>query len=239
LQAAKKNSFCLGSCPKVQSGNLYVEHDIFSLSNNPKTKFADWAAYKLTPESIGPSQARIWKADPKLHESDTLQPLDYEGASEALKIDRGHQVPLANFTGTAYWKNTNYLSNITPQDSELNQGIWKKLEDLERDITLSRKQSTWVLTGPVYEYFYGELPKTDKPHTIPSGYWKIIMIKDGRETKVGGFFFEQTDGKDKDICQHFASIAELNKKSGLNLLKDIPSEERDENNDIKELIGCS
>lgn len=56
-------------------------------------------------------------ADPALAPDETLDEDDYDGASAALHVDRGHQAPLAAFSGTPFWGDTNVLSNITPQAS--------------------------------------------------------------------------------------------------------------------------
>ena len=106
---------------------------IYVLSSNDTTKLADWVAYRVTEETIGATAARKWKADPALADAETLEPDDYRDANAAHGTHRGHQAPLASFTSTADWETRNYLSNITPQKSDLNQGPWKGLENAVRD----------------------------------------------------------------------------------------------------------
>ena len=51
---------CLAGCPDGSpDSNELVLREIYVLSNNPETKFADWIAYRVTPETIGPSQIRV------------------------------------------------------------------------------------------------------------------------------------------------------------------------------------
>ena len=45
---------------------------------------------------------------------------------------------------------TNYLSNITPQLSKLNQGAWKELETAVRKLSATGAD-VWVVTGPLLE----------------------------------------------------------------------------------------
>ena len=110
-----------------------VVRSIYVLSSNDTTKLADWVAYRVTEETIGATAARRWKADPALADAETLEPDDYRDANAAHGTHRGHQAPLASFTSTADWETRNYLSNITPQKSDLNQGPWKGLENAVRD----------------------------------------------------------------------------------------------------------
>jgi len=202
--------------------NDLIIRDIYALSSNDSTKFADWVAYRLDSATItGPSQnERKWAADPWLDPSETLEPEDYNNAPALLKIDRGHQAPLANFKGTPIAWETNYLSNITPQKSDLNRGVWKELEDWERNLTL-RYKLVYVMTGTLFEGHFGTLPNADEPHRIPSGYWKIIVIPknqniaDTANLQIFGFIFSQNTPSKSILQSHLVSVDEIEKRSNL------------------------
>ena len=113
----------------TDKSNDLIIRDIYALSSNDETKFADWVAYKLTYDmTTGSGKDRDWEPDPWLEDSETLEPDDYKGAYNALGTDRGHLAPLGSFDGTETWYEVNYLSNIVPQKSSLNRGRWKQLE---------------------------------------------------------------------------------------------------------------
>jgi endonuclease G len=120
------------------------------MSNNDRTKFADWVAYRLTIYEVNREcdLNRVWRKDPWLDDNETLDasPDAYKDSNEVLKVDRGHQAPLASFGGTRTWHETNYFSNITPQKSELNQGSWMHLEEMIRDIVRTNRV-VYVMTG--------------------------------------------------------------------------------------------
>lgn len=204
------------------TSNDMIIRDIYALSSNDSTKFADWVVYRLDSATItGPSQKeRKWMSDPWLDPSETLEPEDYRNAPEVLKIDRGHQAPLANFKGTPFAWETNYLSNITPQKSDLNRGIWKELEDWERALTIKYKL-LFVMTGPLYEEVQERLPNADEPHRIPSGYWKIIVIPnnqniaDTANLQVFGFIFSQNTPSKSILQSHLVNIDEIEKRANL------------------------
>ena len=153
------------------------------MSTNDSTKFAGWVAYRLDAQTVtGDAETkRVWKADPWLANQETLEPPDYKGAHKVLKTDRGHQAPLASFKGTKYWYQTNYLSNITPQKSDLNQGPWRVLEAKVRNF-IKAGHVVHVFTGPLYEEQMLELPRADEEHIVPSGYWKIIIYQADNDT---------------------------------------------------------
>ncbi|WP_177916617.1 DNA/RNA non-specific endonuclease, partial [Klebsiella grimontii] len=118
-------------CPTGGSDQTLVR-EAYTLNNNSHRKFANWVAYKITKASLASGRSRSWKRDPDLPAADTLAPAAYKGASAALAVDRGHQAPLAGLGASADWQALNYLSNITPQASNLNQGAWARLDEIER-----------------------------------------------------------------------------------------------------------
>lgn len=219
VEPASASELCLGGCPSGASlSNTTITRSIYVLSNNPSTKFADWVAYRITRGTIGKSKQRNWRADPDLPASQTLEPSDYDGAPMALKIDRGHQAPLAAFSGTADWSKTNYLSNITPQRSALNQGPWEKLEAAE--IRLAQRHdvaAVFVVTGTLYERPAGTLPAADEPHDIPSGYWKVVAVESPSGMVAAGFLMHQNTPRSANYCAHNVLIQEVEVRSRLDL----------------------
>lgn len=210
---------CLQGCPMgAAATNDLIVREIYTLSSNDLTKFADWVAYRVTRTTIGSSGARAWKPDPWLAEPETLEPNDYDGAPKALKIDRGHQAPLASFSGTPQAAETNYLSNITPQRADLNQGSWVRLETKERELALSAGiAAVYVLTGPLYESPETALPKANEPHRVPSGYWKVIAIDSGGPIQVSSFIFDQETPRAENHCNMRKPLEEIERRATLRL----------------------
>lgn len=228
---------CLEACPVSGSDNLIVRRTSHTLSNNAATKFADWVAYEVIPADIGGSKRRVWRADPEIPADQTLEPADYKGAHKVLKTDRGHQAPLASFTGAPDWETTNYLSNITPQKSALNQGPWKNLESAVRRLVESDAGSVHVVTGPLYEREMPPLPGADEPHRVPSGYWKIVLLSDAASLRVAGFVLDQETPRGADFCDggFNAPVADIARRSGvgfaLGLAEGNPG-------DLRSRLGC-
>ena len=208
---------CIYGCPTGVTGQI-VERSVYTLNNNATTKFANWAAYHATPSTIdGPSRTRTWRADPSINSADTLEPSDYNNAAATLGTDRGHQVPLASFSNTADWATLSYLSNITPQAANLNQGPWERLEAAERNFIRQGKE-LYVVTGPLDEHYFGTLPNADEFHIIPSAYFKVIIYVSGGTVKASGFIMEQNSGRSDNYCTKEVTIDEIELRSGLNIM---------------------
>lgn len=224
--------FFAGYPTGTPASNDLVIRDIYALSSNDETKFADWVAYRLDPQTISGDidTVRKWRQDPFLDDEETLEPNDYTNANDTLATDRGHQAPLASFKGTRSWHKTNYLSNITPQKKDLNQGPWKRLEDAVRNIVYP-EGLVWVITGPLYESTMPKLPQADdKPHQIPSGYWKIIFI--GNQEKpdtihAAAFIFDQNTPRHDPVINHLTTINEIEERAGLDFLRLLTPDEQE------------
>jgi endonuclease G, mitochondrial len=214
--------FFLGYPMGTPSSNDLIIRDIYALSNNDTTKFADWVAYRISLYEVMRESdvTRVWRKDPWLADNETLdaKPDAYKGANAALRVDRGHQAPLASFGGTRVWHQTNYFSNITPQKSELNQGPWMRLESKIRDIVKTNKV-VYIMTGPLYEKEMPPLPNVTVPHKVPSGYWKIVILPGiGNRFEVAAFIFPQETGRREKILSKLTTIRTIEQKSNLNFL---------------------
>lgn len=206
-QAELHTFHCLHGCPAgAPAIDDIIVREIYTLASNDITKMADWVAYRITPDSIGPSGERRWAADPWLDESETLEPNDYDRAPRILGIDRGHQAPLAAFSGTEFAAETNILSNITPQGAPLNQAPWQRLEARETALARADNIAVYVLTGPLFERMMPPLPAADERHRVPSGYWKVIATADGR---MAAFIMDTTASRSFDHCDARVSLDEV------------------------------
>jgi endonuclease G len=112
---------------------------------------------------------------------------------------------------------TNVLSNITPHSSALNQGSWVKLEDRERDPATRLAVPVYVLTGPLYERMMRPLPNRGDYQRVPSGYWKVVVLADGRAT---AFMLDQSDPRSRDVCTARVTIRLVELRSQLGVFPD-------------------
>ena len=224
---------CLHGCPVgAPAIDDIVVREIYTLASNDLTKMADWVAYRVTPETVGPSGTRKWSSDPWLSLDETLEPDDYDGAPAALGIDRGHQAPLAAFSGTPFANDTNILANITPQGAALNQAPWQRLEARENELARAENIAVYVLTGPLFERVMPAMPRADERHRVPSGYWKVIATVDGR---MSAFIMDTAAPRSLDHCDTRVPIEEVELRTRLAFF---PRLTRRIFADLSSAIGC-
>jgi endonuclease G len=220
--------FIFGYPTGTPASNDLIIRDSYALSSNDTTKFADWVAYRLTPYEVTGTLDldRKWRTDPWLEVNETLEATpssadDYRKASDE-DYDRGHLAPLASFKGSRDASQVDYYSNIVPQKKDLNEGSWQKLEQIERNIVCSGEM-LWVMTGPLYESQMAPLPQADEPHTVPSGFWKILVLLRGNGPWVAAFIFGQDTPRDSPVAGHLVSVDEIEARSHLDFFRELPS----------------
>lgn len=121
----------------------------YSMLYDTINKLAYWVAYPMHSAYLGSaSRTDEWQYDPAINTS--FQPQLFRGFGVA-STDRGHQIPSADRTiNKAANETTFYFSNMTAQNSTLNQGIWA---DLETRIRVWTKQcdTLYVVTGAMIQ----------------------------------------------------------------------------------------
>ena len=191
--------FPIAKNTKIKS--LFVFYDLYVVSFDPIKKLPHWAAYRLTPSEVWGSlrEERKWLKDPFLSTSVTAQNRHYKKASQ-WNYDRGHLVPKGSFKGSVYAYQTQYMTNLVPQNRDLNRGAWQVLEKKIRQFVIKGNE-VQVLTGLLYgKESYGlnyQKPLLPWPNAlglwsqIPSGFWKSISFKQGGSLLICSCIFPQ------------------------------------------------
>ena len=96
----------------------------------------------------------------------TVRPLRF------VKTD-GTKHRLLPFWGTLFCRQTDILSNITPQASAHNQGAWQRLEVRVTALAAAGNIAVYVLTNPLFERLTAPLPSGPLLERVPSAYWKV------------------------------------------------------------------
>jgi len=156
-------------------GGQLVRHTWYVLSYAEAHEQAEWVCYLLDRERL----ALPWKERPQGFRPDPMvstgsaTPRDYSGSG----FDRGHLCPAADmaFDSLAI-DETFFMSNISPQLSAFNAGVW---QELERKVRRWAKKhgSLYVVAGPV-------LRLEDRQHigpnqvTVPGAFYKVLLSGD-------------------------------------------------------------
>lgn len=186
-----------------------IYHCAYTVNFNPEWLIPNWVAYELTKEeakgTVGRSSYFI--PDPDL-ETRCPSYKDYSSSP----YDRGHMAP----AGDMKWdpqamEESFFMTNICPQDHELNDGDWRLLEEQIRRWAL-KYGNIYIVCGPIV---------SDNPERIgrsrvavPDGFYKVILCKiDGRWQALG-FLFDN-EGTHHSLKTYCHSVDEVEKLTGI------------------------
>ena len=208
--------------PRQETKNILLIHDLFVLSFNPNKRLPDWMAYELSPSVVWGSlqEERKWKSDPLLPSFLSLTAQNYKGASQ-WGYDRGHLAPKGSFKGSVFAYQAQYMTNLVPQKRNLNQGPWRVLEETVRRFVL-KGHSVKILTGPLYgDKVLPVWPSAQgRLRQIPSGYWKIVSLKERGILNVCSFIMPQEISSRKTPLKKYkVKETEIEKRSQLLLFE--------------------
>jgi endonuclease G len=155
--------------PSINRGAL-VSHKYYTLSYNEEFEQAEWVAYKLNTSFIkGDVKRSNSFYQDKAVQTRSAKKDDYKYSG----YDRGHLLPAGDRkVSKIAMRETFYMSNISPQDPNLNRKAWKYLEEKIRKKTYAY-DSLYIVTGPIIEKEHEEIG--DNQVAVPSAFYKIIL----------------------------------------------------------------
>ena len=152
---------------------------------------ARWVAYPLNPDIIGTgTRTDKWAEDNALPNG-VAQPI-LKKAFNPSSYSRGHQIASADRLRYADNVQTFYYTNMTPQESKFNGGVWNSVEQKVRSWS-GKFDTLYVVTGCVVEgstkYAFDNSGKRVK---VPVGYYKALLgydksQKKGITSQTGGY----------------------------------------------------
>ena len=205
----------------------------YSYCWDPEALVARWVAYPLNEKLSGSgSRTDAWgdefspNIDRKIPRS--MQPMLYKGfwSDNGHRYDRGHQCPSADrLTSSSVNATTFRYTNMTPQQSEFNQGIWAALETRVRSWSYSF-DTLYVVTGCVVDgsedYAYDNI---GAKVTVPAAYYKALLgYKSNNTIGITGsthgytgiaFYFEHRNYSGDNYLNQAMTIKELEKRTGI------------------------
>ena len=208
----------------VPEFNTYeeVHHNYYSLGYDESIEQARWVTYQLTRESLkipNVPRADRFLVDP-LVSSRSAKHNDYSGSG----YSRGHLAPAGDMAfSEKAMQESFYMSNMTPQISGFNGGIWRELEETVRDWAYQNGE-LYVATGPIFTKVTKKIGKTSKVG-VPDAFYKIIVDK-GKGSEKGIAFLIPHEVSDQHLRDYVVSIDEIEEVIKLDFFDELYRSER-------------
>lgn len=211
--------------PRYESsrGGQLIERTGYTLSYDADFKTPQWVAWTLTADEAEGSVPREsnFTADPDVRGAKAY-PADYTNSG----YDRGHMAP----AGDMKWseeamRESFYMTNICPQNRNLNRGDWKDLEEKERDWALARGAVS-IAAGPIYST---KRPKRIGNHqvAVPDAFFKVILVDYPKAPKAYGFIFRNEAGS-RPLQSYQLSVNEVERRTGIDFFPGLSEEVEDQ-----------
>ena len=208
---------------EVPRSERIIEHEGFRISYNQGWLIPNWVAYELTKEETRGTidRTNYFDVDPTLG-GRQAKFADYSHTG----YDRGHMAPAGDMKWSkAAMDASFYLTNICPQDHNLNKGDWNDLEIACR--RWARKYGrAWIVTGPIVT---SREPKTIGRNrvTVPDAFFKVVLVPKGKSYEAIGFVMDNKAGNGQymDDCR---SIDDVENLTGIDFFYALPDDVEDD-----------
>lgn len=186
-----------------------IEHTGYTVSYNSDWCTPNWVAYELTKDETYGHEERTDHFDPDPDVKGVCPTYrDYSRSG----YDRGHMAP----AGDMKWDETAmresfYLSNICPQDHNLNKGDWNTLEEKAR--YWARKfGNVYIVCGPIMS----KNPETIGYNNVavPDAFYKVFLTQINGEWQTIGFVFQNQPGE-RPLISYCKSVDDIEKITGI------------------------
>ena len=162
----------------------------------------------LEVSELGGSEGRTnnFAPDPDLPAGERAELADFRNSG----YDRGHMAPAADFhEGQNEMNQSFYLSNMVPQNPELNRGIWAGLESATRNCARTMG-GLYILTGPIFE----GRTRTIGPDNVavPSAIFKIVVSGNAARAFV---MPNRTLPKTSNFARYESTVDEVQLSTGM------------------------
>lgn len=202
--------------PAIKGTDIVIVYHGFVVNYNIQRLIPNWVAYELTAEELkgDVSRAKRFSMDLDFEKKQAMRE-DYSNSG----WDKGHMAPAADMKWSQLAMNDSFcLTNVCPQNHDLNNKAWHSLEKKVRDWAI-RYGKVWVVCGPyVYSNKYGAIGVQNV--VVPDGFFKAVLRREGKEYKSIAFVFKN-DSKQQVLKETVVSVNDVETLVGYDLFTNL------------------
>lgn len=190
-----------GGVGSLQDNYQFICRTAYLVLYDGSAKIPAIVSHSLAPDHVlGCITGSVaFSSDKSLPVGERAEPVDYAYSG----WDAGHFASDADMSwDVSVRKESFILSNISPQNPNLNRGKWKRLEIYTRSWVLKSNHEYLIYSGPVYHYS----SRTIGIHkvVVPTGYFKVIVDTVSKESL--SFIFYNTDQPFTGLVHDLATV---------------------------------
>ena len=189
-----------------------LERYCYSVSYNLETRQPNWVMWQLTGEHVMKRKEDVWNEygeDSELSQDIRATLEDYAHSG----YDKGHMCPGSDCNWDDEGRDETYvLSNMCPQNPNLNRGDWKEIELACRKWA-KQYGNIYIVCGPIFLKSQQHERIGPNQIPVPEAFFKVVLCSESSTPKGIGFICRNTDGnRKKDF--YVNSIRQVEKVTG-------------------------
>jgi len=193
-----------------------LSHTAYCLSYNKETRCPNWVAWNLSADHADGEWAR---SNDYREDYNVPAPRATNEDYRASSWSRGHMCP----AGDCKWdanamSETFLLSNMCPQDRNLNSGLWNRIE-MDCRKWAQRYGSVYIVCGPLFYNKEHETIGVNKV-VVPEAFFKVILCMKGKPKAIGFVVKNNAGTKKKD--QYVNTVDEVERLTGYDFFPALP-----------------
>ena len=208
----------LSPIDRLQRPSQVLYRKSYMVSYNKDTRNPNWVLWELTRDH---ADGDIQRPDYAFHEDMAVpapraELVDYRGTG----YDRGHICPAGDnkWDAEAMYE-TFLLTNICPQDKDLNSGLWNRIE-MRCRYWAKKYGRLYIISGPIY---LGGENKTigENRVAVPAAFFKVVLCPDGRPKGIA-FICRNIDGSQQP--SYVNTISDVERITGYTFFPNLDAE---------------
>ncbi len=203
---------------KAERPEQIIAHKGYTVSYNSDWCVPNWVAYELTREEVRGTVPRAVHFEPDPDVQGVCPTYcDYSRSS----YTRGHMAPAGDMKwDTTAMRESFYLSNVCPQDHNLNDGDWKVLEEQARSWAY-KYGSVYIACGPIMSNNPEVIGRNNV--AVPDAFYKVLLCKINGQWQALGFVFDNKPGH-RQLHYYCRSIDEVENLTGIDFFPALDDE---------------
>lgn len=203
--------------PTSTTGQI-INHNYYTLSYNEEHEQAEWVAYEIKSRMFFNNDLKrpYFIKDPKV-KTGSANWRNYKNSG----YDKGHLCPAGDmkFSKQAYIQ-TFYTSNISPQKSDFNAGIWNRLEQKVR-YWADKYEGLYIVTGGILDANLKTIGEEDV--SVPDYFYKVLLDVYNNKPRMIAFLIPHKNS-DRPLYEFVVSVDELEELTGIDFFHHLPDD---------------
>lgn len=216
-QVADTSDWTVVGLPKASGvAEQILNRYAYVVSYNSDYRIPNWVMWRLTANHTdGPYKRDGIKFTEDTDVSNSPTTYDYQRTG----YDRGHMCPSADNRWSQTAQEQCFLmTNICPQNHNLNAGDWSEMEKQCR-AWAERYGEIYIICGPIL--FRGKHKKIAKSIVVPEAFFKVVYSP--KRQKAVGFIYRNVEGN-RPKGDYVNTVDEVERITGYDFFPNLPKE---------------